>query len=282
MYEEYPKSNKEVMNKRHPKTIYKFRDWNNSHHKRILQNNELYVPSVNQLNDPFDCLIKYDYSEIENEGLSKRVINLYFEEFGDKISELGYNKKELINNSDSNIQLTLLNLKKYYDGVFEKNREKHLGVISFSKIWNNLLMWSHYSNSHKGFCVGFNTQKLINSRKFENGCKVFYPQNYPLVKPFDNDVEKITSIFYNKSNDWSYEEEYRMIKSFGSHRNNDEFKKQKIFYFEDNFISEVILGWKISKEHREELLIECNKKNIPVYQIEVVSNNFKLTRERIN
>lgn len=272
----------DLESKKVPEIIYKFRDWDNCNHKRILVNNELYIPSVNQLNDPFDCLIKYDYSEIQNEGLSVRVVNMYFEEFGNQITKLGYKKEELINNSDSNIQLKLLKLKKYYDGVFEKNREKHLGVISFSEVWDNLLMWSHYSNSHKGFCVGFNTQKLIESNFFNNGCKVFYPNNYPLVNPFDNDLKKITSIFYNKSNDWGYEKEYRMTKLFGYNRNNDEFQKQKIFYFEDNFISEVILGWKISKEHREKLLIECNKKNIPVYQTEDVSKNFELTRQRIN
>lgn len=267
---------------KYPKIIYKFRDWSKSNHKSILENNELYIPSVNQLNDPFDCLINYDYSQIKNEGLSERIINMYFEEFGNKIIELGYKKEILINNSDSNIQLKLLNLKKYYDKVFEKNREKHLGVISFSKVWKNLLMWSHYSNSHKGFCLGFNTQKLIESQFFNNGCEVFYPNNYPLVNPFDNDIKKITSIFYNKSNDWSYEKEYRMTKLFGYHRNDDEFKKQKIFYFEDDFINEVILGWKISDSDKEQILNICNKKSIPVYQIEVLSNNFKLTRDRIN
>ncbi len=73
-----------------------------------------------------------------------------------------------------------------------------------------------------------------------------------------------------------------MTKLYGYHGNDDEFKKQKIFYFEDDFINEVILGWKISDSDKEQILNICNKKSIPVYQIEVLSNNFKLTRERIN
>lgn len=269
------------MTEKYPKTIYKYRSWDNCNHKRILLNNELYVPSVSQLNDPFDCLIKYNYSEIENEGLTERIVNMYFEDFGNRIIELGYEKEKLINNSDSNIQLELLNLKKYYDEVFKENRKKHLGVISFSKVWNNLLMWSHYSDSHKGFCIGFNTRKLIESKFFQNSNQVSYPNSYPVVNPFDKDFEKISSIFYNKSIDWRHEEEYRMTKLFGYSRNNDVFQKQKVFYFEDDFINKIILGWKISKKHSDEILTHCVKKNIPVYQTEKVSNNFKLTKKRL-
>lgn len=267
---------------KYPKVIYKFRDWKDDYHKKVLQNNELYVPSVNELNDPFDCLIKFDYSIIESEGLTQRVVDLFFQEFGNKISELGYSREFLIGNTDSNVISTLIELKKYYDGIFEENRKKHLGVISFSKNWENLLMWSHYSNSHKGFCVGFNTEKLINSKFFHNGCRVFYPEKYPLVNPLKEEFKQVVDVFYNKSSDWSYEEEYRMTKLFGYHQNNDEFEKQKIFNFENHYIKEVILGWKIPVSDKEQILSICNEKNISVYQTEVVSNNFKLNKERIN
>ena len=267
---------------RFPKIIYKYRDWKNDYHKNILLKNELYTPSINQLNDPFDCLIKFDYSTIQNEGLSDRVVEMYFKEFGDKILEMGYNKFELINNTDPNIKSNLFELKKHYDGIFEENRKKHLGVISFSRIWNNLLMWSHYSNSHTGFCVGFDTQKLINSKYFYNGCNVFYPSEYPQVSPFDNDEIKIINIFYKKSKLWEYEEENRMTKLFGHHSDKDQFNKQKYFYFKDDFITEVILGWKISKEHRDEIKIECKKRNIALYQIEDVPGKFEVTRTKIN
>jgi hypothetical protein len=270
------------MEEKHPKTIYKFRDWNNSHHKRILENNELYIPSVNELNDPFDCLINYDYSEIEKEGLSERVVKMYFEEFGEKISELGYTREKLINNTDKNTKLTLLNLKKDIDNSFVGNRKKHFGVVSFSEIWDILLMWSHYSNSHKGFCVGFNTKKIIESNFFQSGCKIFYPKNYPKVNPFDSDVKKIVDMFFSKSEDWKHEKEYRMTKQLGYNRNDNEFQKQKIFNFQDDFIDEVILGLTISEVDKEEILILCHKKNLPVYQIQDVSNKFKITRNRIN
>ncbi|WP_172491201.1 MULTISPECIES: DUF2971 domain-containing protein [Serratia] len=36
---------------------------------------------------------------------------------------------------------------------------KTLGVFSASKNARNALFWSHYGNSHKGICLGFDTQR---------------------------------------------------------------------------------------------------------------------------
>jgi hypothetical protein len=88
-------------------------------------------------------------------------------------------------------------------------------------------------------------------------------------------------MFFSKSEDWKYEKEYRMTKQLGYNRNDNEFQKQKIFNFQDDFIDEVILGLTISEVDKEEILILCQKKNLPVYQIQDVSNKFKITRNRI-
>lgn len=270
------------MDEKYPKFIYKYRDWEDCNHRRILQKNELYVPSVSQLNDPFDCLIKFDYSIIEKEGLTEKVVDLFFTEFGNKITELGYNREFLIGNSDMNILSTLIELKKYFDGIFEHNRKKHLGVISFSQKWDNLLLWSHYSNSHKGFCIGFDTRKLIDSDFFHNGCNVFYPDEYPLVNPMKDGIEQVVRVFYNKSRDWEYESEYRMTKLFGWDTDEERFNKQKIFHFDNSFINDVILGLMINPQHKTEIIRICNEKKIPVYQSIEVPGEFKLSRERVN
>ena len=31
-----------------------------------------------------------------------------------------------------------------------------LGVLCLSACDNSILMWSHYADEHKGFCIGFN------------------------------------------------------------------------------------------------------------------------------
>ena len=36
-----------------------------------------------------------------------------------------------------------------------KERFREFGVACFTPIWNNGLMWSHYADSHAGYCVEY-------------------------------------------------------------------------------------------------------------------------------
>ena len=38
-------------------TLYKYRDWKNPFHTSIIHANELYVPTIGEINDPFDFKI---------------------------------------------------------------------------------------------------------------------------------------------------------------------------------------------------------------------------------
>lgn len=265
---------------KYPKIIYKYRDWDNGYHKKLLKNNELYTPSISEINDPFDCLIQFNYDAL-HDGFSARDIDIMYKEFGNQLDALGYNPLKLLRINDITEIANVIKLKKQNDQKFINNRKRHLGVASFSEYWNIILMWSHYSNSHKGFCIGFDTQKLIESSYFNNGCKVFYTKNYPSVDPFEELNEKTVKVFYHKDKSWEYEQEYRMTKFFGYHRNECEFKKQKKIYFDDNCVSEVVLGLKIDPENQKEILRICDLKAIPVYKIISESKSFILKRKKI-
>jgi hypothetical protein len=41
-----------------------------------------------------------------------------------------------------------------------KKYMSELGVASFTKKRDSILMWSHYSNQHKGICLGFRESKI--------------------------------------------------------------------------------------------------------------------------
>jgi hypothetical protein len=41
---------------------------------------------------------------------------------------------------------------------FKKDNTNNYAILSVSEVWNNLLMWSHYGNSHRGFVIGFHSQ----------------------------------------------------------------------------------------------------------------------------
>lgn len=87
--------------------------------------------------------------------------------------------------------------------------ELHIRVFCFSKTFQNPLMWGHYGNSHKGFCVGYDLNDILNIPKNkDNLCfgEVSYTDDIPLLS--NEDIEKGAALYY-KSSDWEKENEFR-------------------------------------------------------------------------
>lgn len=121
-------------------------------------------------------------------------------------------------------------------------RMHHIGVISFTESKENLLMWAHYANEHKGIVAGvayfpqigsiferlFRADCLINSAWSEEWSKfdgtptpVLYRKGLRYRNDkFDYDYSNISAegadrilyeVFLQKSDEWIYEQEHRVI-----------------------------------------------------------------------
>lgn len=161
-----------------------------------------------------------------------------------------------------------------------RTMDDNYGVLSMTERWNSILMWSHYANFHKGFCIGLNESKMRNSNFFHNGGPVNYETNFPIIHPLNNEdsIEMMFMQTHRKALDWSYEKEYRLVKMFYPEIPTTE--ERKIFVPSD-FISEVILGLKMSDLDTEQIIAECRKKNIRVFQSIKVPFKFELERKEI-
>ncbi|WP_158137017.1 DUF2971 domain-containing protein [Vibrio metschnikovii] len=122
----------------------------------------------------------------------------------------------------------------------EENKNK-IGVISLTEAKDNLLMWSHYANEHKGAVIGFWAKSAFNGNMFSHlhkpkfystgmfdGFEMFDGECLPImyrkqpryrVDKFDFDYSNITAegadrilfeIFQQKSDEWIYEKEHRV------------------------------------------------------------------------
>jgi len=121
-------------------------------------------------------------------------------------------------------------------------RMHHIGVISFTENKENLLMWAHYANEHKGVVAGiahhlrgggifenlFRAASLINSAlgeewsQFDGAPKpVSYRKGLRYRNDkFDYDYSNISAegadrvlyeVFLQKSDEWIYEQEHRVV-----------------------------------------------------------------------
>ncbi|MDH0446968.1 MULTISPECIES: DUF2971 domain-containing protein [unclassified Shewanella] len=88
-----------------------------------------------------------------------------------------------------------------------------VGVISFTENYNNLLMWSHYANEHKGIVIEFDYEKLGYYFNYKLSMsdtieRVLY--NRERFSPLQKGV-CVKDLLLTKSDDWIYEKEHRIL-----------------------------------------------------------------------
>ena len=198
-------------------------------------------------------------------------------------------KKWLIQNRyDINIEIQQLQEKLHDIDTFQKEREdleyseidKRNGILSLSGRWDSILMWSHYGNFHKGFCIGFNELKMRNCGLFERGGLVIYSEKFPELNPLILEEPIVTSFYqiHYKSKEWEYEEEYRLTNFYFPNYPED---KDRVINIPEEFIEEVILGLNISTKYKNEIVDECKKRNIKVFQISKIPFKFGMVKTKI-
>lgn len=266
-----------------PKYLYKYRCWDDKHpyDKKVLTDDEIYFASAESFNDPFDCTIPPRYDLLTDE----QILDIYNRRIKEDHPE--YNRKKRRELARSCLRKGIYKDPKHLKWWFGRLQElkyRDFGIFSVSEVKDNILMWSHYSNSHNGFCVGFDLEKL---EKFFEGlfdskgqiidkCKVEYIKDYPNLNPMEmNDEEYVKKQLVIKSNDWCYEKEYRFILLKPIERR---------IHLEDGIISQVILGYKMPPESKHQIIEQLKKKHtkIELLRAEIKERSFGLRFEELD
>lgn len=264
----------------YPDVIYKYRSWDNEYHKNILLNGELYMSPPKDFNDPFDCRITTNHYLIDTTEKINEYVNRRIEKYKGWLIEnhrdIDFERKRQIERLKS-----IETYQKECEDLEYSEMDKYLGVLSLSERWDSILMWSHYGDFHKGFCIGFNEEKLRKGNFFLGGGRVNYLDDFPIIDPLNKQdiIEKSFLQTHSKAKDWKYEKEYRFIKLYYPIEPTNEQRKVLVPI---EYIEEVNLGMNISKEHRDEILEMCKCRGVKVYQTEKVSFKFELIRNLIS
>jgi hypothetical protein len=184
----------------------------------ILINSALFFPKPITFNDPFDG-------------------QLLPENFKSELKELG------LDNGEHHIDSYNAAIKEYLNRV---------GVLSLCKKEDNILMWSHYADSHQGFCLGFKPDLIrqietegIPTYQYTVAYEKHHPfkkiyENYPKINCFGDFCELVEALkkaaLTIKHKNWKYEEEERLISD-----------KSGLYLFHPEALHCVILGLNISE-----------------------------------
>ncbi len=162
-----------------------------------------------------------------------------------------------------------------------------MGIACLSEEPDSILMWSHYANNHRGFCVAYNLLGLNQKLQF-SAVPVLYTQDRVCLRsiPLDQDTlnKETMSLFIqsltSKSPEWSYEKEWRIIRdevSCGSKWDN----KAKGALLDTISPSAIFLGCCASDELTSALTQHCQDHKIPLYQMEKNPLLYRLNRKPI-
>jgi len=87
---------------------------------------------------------------------------------------------------------------------------KATGILCFSRNWDNLLLWSHYGDSHRGVCLGFDINEGVSGLNYQTD--VLYQPNLLQIRCREDVNEDLASrLGRTKHESWSYEQEVRMF-----------------------------------------------------------------------
>ena len=239
------------------KQLYKFRsipkdstdktkpDSNKLHYiERIFTHNELYFPSPIELNDPLECRPLVTVGDLTDHKYKGKYVaharRIMIEEGNtaapDKITEW------LDNLTQEEVE--------QFPKEQTKNYRVHLGkyrICSFCRKPDNPIVWSHYADSHTGFCLIFDADNDL----FGGAIKVEYQNEYPT---FDVTEEDNSEIIKNsalvKFSGWNYEKEFRLVSAEPNFPNALPVQNNKLT-FPSEMLLGVIFGYKISDPDRQ-------------------------------
>jgi hypothetical protein len=133
-----------------------------------------------------------------------------------------------------------------------------VGVLCLSEVRDSLLMWGHYTDNHRGFVVGFDSENpFFSKRKTEKDELGFLRQvQYQRQRPAAVLTNTSSLVwFQTKSEVWAYEKEWRIIRTLkeASSRIDAGVFPVCLFEFPTDAVLEIIVGLRTTSSLAREI-----------------------------
>lgn len=159
--------------------------------------------------------------------------------------------------------------------------QENVGIYSLSKTVIDELLWAYYANSHTGFCIEYDLEKLGELTKIAGSFDVLYEHNIPQITLDDligiqSDVIKILQLTSGtKSKKWQHEDEIRIIMDYFGKVEYD-FRAVKAIYFGLRMPkTQQDLHDNLSQVSQEQVMEVLKGRNIKYYQMVLMPNSYE-------
>jgi Protein of unknown function (DUF2971) len=140
------------------------------------------------------------------------------------------------------------------DAVLNKN----VGILCLSELPDSILMWGHYTDAHRGFVIGFDSDHAFFSKRrgqqdeFGFLRPVIYQRERPRIVLSDTSSP---AWFNTKSDQWVYEKEWRILRVLSEADRTNERAGFPVclFGFPEDSVLEIIIGLRSSSSLTQQL-----------------------------
>lgn len=218
----------------YPKKVYKYRSLSDyrarSFARKIIARREIYAPPPASFNDPFDCRPTYELQASDAEVFDYQL------RIAKKYSPHLTNAQVLAWAKNPARDIRSPRMLDFMQDMAEVQLTEQIGVLCVSASCTDILMWSHYADSHGGVCLEFDTS----FSPFKVLREVGYKPERTAVRLMQDDGNVMAEkSVLSKSLRWEYEKEWRYINYLGP----------VALPFDSPALTGIILGARISKEN---------------------------------
>lgn len=251
-----------------PRKLYKYYSVNDNLFN-LIRNHSCWFSKPSDFNDPFDCNLDISIGRNPKEIMHNMDKSSMLRLLYDALSQKG---DDVIDAGARIIKKPFL-LKNIINEIHKYYIDQNIGVFCLSQDPANILMWSHYADSHKGICIEFDIKR--GGFFYNNLLPVQYKRTYPKFELSDYHMEDDMMFTMHqraictKSFLWKYEKEWRVIVDDGFG-----FKE-----FDKNDVTKVIFGAKILDSEKDIITSLFNEKgyeNVAFFQCKLSDHKYSL------
>ena len=244
--------------------LYKYTSIDKAHEEyssHIFTDHELYFSPLTELNDPFEASFNVQPSQDKraNRQFADMALKLQYPTLSRKERRKRAQKEGKIIGQSDFVSSVRKNMQQAYNTW---------GICCLSEVPYNVLMWSHYANKHRGFCLKYSTEQFYvehpEGRTIPH--KIHYTDQQPIARIIDEVAVRETLL--TKAKQWEYEKEWRIVmpERIGWHP------------FPASCLTGVIFGYKMPEEHKDKIRLWCKDREpvIKYYQARGSENSYSL------
>jgi len=263
--------------------LYKYMNMDCNKVWDILINESLFFYPPTKFNDPYDCKIQFNYDDC-TESDFREIFTSFLRKANSTRPE-----NDIIKEVDK-IIASGGHMSERWRSKFREHAKRELqpdldrmGLLCLSEDRDNILLWAHYADNHKGLCFEFDS-KVLQEKYY---CKkIEYEKKYISLKefywPFHNEQNEECArlLLLRKSEHWEYENEWRIIIDW------QEIEKRggtRLFKMPEHLLTGIILGLEMDKKDKEKVRDMIHRFGLKpkLYEAKKDESSFRLNIEEV-